>query len=170
MYRFLFTVAAAVLLGSIIPAAAQESAAIDYDGFNVLVDEVQDYRDTRLIDLRSFLSFVKEADVLLLDSRSAEAFAAGHIRGAVNLPFSDFTQDKLDALVGDKDRRILIYCNNNFTDNEPPVPVKRVELALNIPTFINLYGYGYKNIYELGDMVSVDDPRIDFVSSGNEIE
>lgn len=45
------------------------------------------------------------------------------------------------------------------------MPLKRVELALNIPTFINLYGYGYKNIYELGDMISVDDPRIRFVSA-----
>lgn len=163
MLKSVSLAALAILLISTGPTAAQENAAIDYDGFGALVDEVQDYRDTRLIDLRSFLSFTKEPDVLLLDSRSAEAFAAGHINGAVNLPFSDFTQDKLDALIGDKDRRILIYCNNNFTDNEPPVPAKRVELALNIPTFINLYGYGYKNIYELGDMVSINDARIDWV-------
>ena len=26
-------------------------------------------------------------------------------------------------------------------------------LALNIQTFINLYGYGYRNVYELGDVV-----------------
>ncbi len=32
---------------------------------------------------------------------------------------------------------------------------KEITLALNIPTFINLYGYGYKNVYELGDLVSV---------------
>jgi hypothetical protein len=28
-------------------------------------------------------------------------------------------------------------------------------LALNIPTFINLYGYGYKNIYELKVIVPI---------------
>ena len=39
---------------------------------------------------------------------------------------------------------------------------KPVMLALNIPTFINLYGYGYKNIYELDELVRVDDPRIEF--------
>ena len=44
----------------------------------------------------------------------------------------------------------IIYCNNNFTDNIAPVRSKRARLALNIPTFINLYGYGYENIYELG--------------------
>jgi len=144
---------------------SQKIAAVDYEGFSKLVDEVADYRDTRLIDLRSFMSMTDDPTTILLDTRSAEAFAAGHIEGAVNLPFSEFTQEKLDALLGDKSAPILIYCNNNFVDNEPPVPLKRVELALNIPTFVNLYGYGYKNIYELGDMVSVADPRIKFVLS-----
>ena len=84
--------------------------------------------------------------------------------GAVNLPFSDFTQAKLDKLLGDKSKRILIYCNNNFSDDIEPVPLKRVELALNIPTFINLFGYGYENIYELEEVLSVEDERIRFVS------
>ncbi|WP_272914642.1 hypothetical protein [Aurantiacibacter rhizosphaerae] len=32
-----------------------------------------------------------------------------------------------------------------------------MELALNIPTFINLYGYGYRNIGELGEKVALND-------------
>lgn len=35
-------------------------------------------------------------------------------------------------------------------------------LALNIPTYINLYGYGFKNVYELNELVDVNDPRITF--------
>ena len=35
-------------------------------------------------------------------------------------------------------------------------------LALNIPTFINLYGYGYRSIYELDELVNVHDTRIEF--------
>ncbi len=35
-------------------------------------------------------------------------------------------------------------------------------LALNIPTYINLYGYGYKNVYELEDMVDVNDLAVTF--------
>ena len=35
-------------------------------------------------------------------------------------------------------------------------------LALNIPTYINLYGYGYKNVFELKEMVDVNDPEIEF--------
>lgn len=33
-------------------------------------------------------------------------------------------------------------------------------MALNIPTFITLYGYGYKNIYELNQLVAPNDPRL----------
>ena len=39
---------------------------------------------------------------------------------------------------------------------------KPIMLALNIPTFINLYGYGYRNIYELDELVHINDPRIEF--------
>ncbi len=35
-------------------------------------------------------------------------------------------------------------------------------MALNIPTYVNLYGYGYRNVYELNELVNVDDPRIAF--------
>ena len=68
--------------------------------------------------------------------------------------------------------RILIYCNNNFADDQiafatkmaRPVyrKTKPLTLALNIPTFINLYGYGYKNVYELSDLVSVYNRTIEF--------
>lgn len=37
-----------------------------------------------------------------------------------------------------------------------------ITLALNIPTYINLYGYGYKNVYELSELVSIHDSRIQF--------
>lgn len=137
---------------------------IDYPGFSTLVEEVEPYRESRLIDLETFLSYAEDENTIILDSRSAYAFEEGHIEGAINLPFSDFTQGKLDKLLGDKSKRILIYCNNNFSDNISPVMKKSIELALNIPTFINLYGYGYQNIYELEDVISINDGRIRFVS------
>lgn len=40
-----------------------------------------------------------------------------HIKGAINLNFSDFNQDSLNALFPDENTRILIYCNNNI-DND----------------------------------------------------
>ncbi|MGB7344585.1 MAG: rhodanese-like domain-containing protein [Pirellulaceae bacterium] len=33
-------------------------------------------------------------------------------------------------------------------------------LALNIPTFVNLHGYGYTNVYELADQLELNDERL----------
>lgn len=155
----------AIALFTLSSAQAQTTEdTIDYPGFSSLVEEVEPYRESRLIDLETFLSYAEDENTIILDSRSAYAFEEGHIDGAINLPFSDFTQSKLDKVLGDKSKRILIYCNNNFSDDISPVMKKSIELALNIPTFINLYGYGYQNIYELEDVISIDDDRIRFVS------
>ena len=43
-----------------------------------------------------------------------------------------------------------------------PVTLKRVELALNIQTFINLYGYGYRNVYELAPLVALADSNLEW--------
>lgn len=151
-----------------VPAAAQNqqpNPQIDYPGFLKLTEELEDYRATRLITLDQFNQMANEENALILDTRSAAAFHQGHIKGAVNLPFSDFTEAKLAQYLGDKKRPILIYCNNNFRDNVVPVARKFVQLALNIPTFINLHGYGYRNIYELNDVVLMSDPRVQWVST-----
>jgi hypothetical protein len=66
-------------------------------------------------------------------------------------------------VIGDKDRPILIYCNNNFSNNRAPVETKMVRLALNIQTFINLVGYGYPNVRELNEVVDFNDPKIGWV-------
>lgn len=145
-------------------ALAGTAAQIDYAGFARLTDDVAAYRAKRLVSLAQFKRLAAEPGALVLDARSQAAFAEGHIEGAVNLPFSDFTAEKLAAVIGDKDRRILIYCNNNFSNNIRPVVMKSAPLALNIPTFINLYGYGYANIYELGEVVDLNDPAVAWVA------
>jgi len=101
-----------------------------------------------------------EKNTIILDTRSVWAFKGLHIRGAVHLNFSDFTEEKLAKVIPNKKTRILIYCNNNFKDNPIFFGTKMMPLALNIPTFINLYGYGYKNVYELSENLSVKDKRL----------
>jgi phage shock protein E len=152
------------------PLTAQQlprsNPLIDYAGFKDLTGEVQPYRSTRLISMTDFKARIEKGDVLLLDARSARAFAEGHIKGAVNLPLPDFTAEALAEAIGtNADREILIYCNNNFINNRRPVATKALPLALNIQTFINLYGYGYKNIFELGEAVDMDDPSVGWVSA-----
>lgn len=139
-------------------------ASIDYSGFLELAETLEPIRQERLVDLDTFNAMKSEAGTIVLDTRSTEAFMMGHIDGAINLPFSDFTTEKLARIIPDKSTRILIYCNNNFSDNVNPIMLKRVELALNVPTFINLWGYGYENIYELGSYTESYDPRIGWVS------
>ena len=143
---------------------AQDNDQVDYDGFLSLTEELVEYREGRLIDLEAFNEMKVEPGTIVLDTRSGSAYMMGHIDGAVHLNFSDFTDDKLAKTIPSKDTRILIYCNNNFGDNIEPIMVKRVELALNVPTFINLYGYGYENVYELDGVYSIADPAIEWVS------
>lgn len=151
------------------PAFAEKprttKAQIDYPAFSTLTADVNAYRAGRLIDLAQFKQMASEPNTIILDARSATAYAEGHIRGAVNLPFTDFTAESLRETLKDPSVRILIYCNNNFENNRRPVVLKAAPLALNIPTFINLVGYGYRNVYELGEVISFDDPAVEWERS-----
>lgn len=141
------------------------SPDIDFKGFVNLSTEVESYRETRLVSQDEFFMMADEPHTIILDTRSKQAFDEGHIDGAVHLNFSDFTAEKLSKVLPSADVRILIYCNNNFKNDAPPFVKKSVDLALNVPTFINLYGYGYKNIYELGDEVDARDPAMRIVAT-----
>ena len=66
----------------------------------------------------------------------------------------------LAAALPDRTRAILIYCNNNFRNDSPPV-------SLNIQTFINLKAYGYDNVYELGEIVDFNDSKVGWVSAAD---
>lgn len=148
-----------------VPAFAQANPQIDYPGFQALTASVAPQRAERLIAFDAFKAEAAKPGTLLLDARSADAFARGHIKGAVNLPLTDFTADSLAAVIGaDPNRPILIYCNNNFSNHASPVPLKRAPLALNIQTFINLVGYGYPNVRELADVVDFNDPKVEWVT------
>lgn len=158
-------------------------AKVSFDDFKGLVAEVEAHRAARLIDLNTFLKMSEKEGVVILDSRSDFRFDRIHLKGAKHLAFTDFTQDNLRKLIPDPETPILIYCNNNFDGNQTdfatkafvpdPKPdttmatqfaaqAKPRMMALNIPTYINLYGYGYHNVYELNELVKVTDPRIKF--------
>lgn len=170
MHRAFFAKTLVIAPIALVAAAAMAQDAppnpqIDYDGFAQLTNSLGEVRQTRLLDRETFLARAAAEGALLLDTRSAAAFEAGHIEGAVNLPFSDFTSASLREVIGENpDRPIYIYCNNNFSDNAPPVLAKKAPLALNIPTFINLHGYGYTNVWELGGVMETSE--VPWVASG----
>ena len=138
---------------------------IDFAGFLSLGDSLSELRNSCMISEETFLQYSQEEHTIILDTRSKEAFDDIHVKGAIHLNFSDFTEQKLQAKIPSKDTRILIYCNNNFESNRASLFNKRVDLALNIPTFINLHGYGYTNVYELGEYVSEEETVIPLESN-----
>ncbi len=180
-------IAIAVMLLAANVGLAQDTkypkARVSFDDFKGLVAEVETHRASRLIDLNTFLKMSEEEGVMILDSRSDFRFDRIHLKGASHLAFTDFTQDNLTKVIPNPETKILIYCNNNFdgdqTDFASKVAVPRPKpanavatqfaaqakplmMALNIPTYVNLYGYGYRNVYELHELVGVSDPRITF--------
>ncbi|WP_300596740.1 rhodanese-like domain-containing protein [Niabella sp.] len=156
---------------------AQKAAAkakVDYDAFAQLVKEVKEHRQKRLVSLDAFLKLSEANGVVILDTRSDDMYQRKHIKGALHLNFADFTQANLAKIIPAFDTKVLIYCNNNFDGDQrnfatkavvPATALKKnksLTLALNIPTYINLYGYGYRNVYELSELVNVNDPRLKF--------
>lgn len=149
---------------------------IDYPGFLVAGQEAYRHRRDRRIGVQKFLEMARDEDTIILDTRSKAKFDDIHIAGATHLNFSDFTEEALAKVIPSKDTRVLIYCNNNF--DVETVPEESVEnrgfgakmdpMALNIPTYINLYGYGYRNIYELAPVVNPRDTHLTLVSSEQE--
>lgn len=183
-------VMAAVMLLAATAGFAQNTnypkAKVSFNDFKGLVAEVETHRASRLIDLNTFLKMSKEPGVIIFDSRSDFRFDRIHIKGAKHLAFTDFTQDNLAKVIPTFETKILIYCNNNFDGNQTDFPskvavpsaqpdrtvanqfaaqAKPLMMALNIPTYVNLYGYGYRNVFELHELVKVTDPRIEFEGS-----
>lgn len=162
---FLCTLALALAAPSTAQSLQPANPQIDYKGFLQLAQKLEPVREAHRLPWGQFIAKARADGALLLDARSESAFRRGHIKGAVNLPFSDFTDAALREVIGkNPGRPIYIYCNNNFTDNAAPVVTKRVDMALNIPTFVNLHGYGYGNVWELAGLVSTKELGADWVS------
>src|SRR5207244_10137075 len=106
-----------------------------------------------------------EPGTIVLDARSRENYDQLHVVGAINLSFPDIAVDSLRRTIPDPATRILIYCNNNFRNAEGPFPTKMPSASLNLSTYIALYTYGYRNVYELGPLIDISKSKLEFVSS-----
>jgi len=52
-----------------------------------------------------------DASLLILDVRTPEEYADGHVPGAVNIPY-DKINGRLDELLGAKNKDIVLYCHS----------------------------------------------------------
>ena len=148
------------------PAQQQQVAApnpnIDMDAYVKSVRDVAEHRKSRRLTEEDFIKMSQEEGVIVLDARSKEMFNLMHVKGAINLSFPDITIESLKKTLPDKDAKILIYCNNNFK-NQPIAFASKAPIAsLNISTYIALYNYGYKNVYELGPVLDPAKSKLTF--------
>lgn len=147
-----------------VAASAEEIANpfIDYAGFEKQVSVVGALRAVHRLSESEFIEMARDPDTVVLDARSAEKFALLHIKGARNLSLPDVTEEELARVIPTKTTRVLIYCNNNFTNEQKSFPSKNARASLNIYTFNVLASYGYSNVYELGPLLNINRTRLQF--------
>ncbi|MDX1695342.1 MAG: rhodanese-like domain-containing protein [Ketobacteraceae bacterium] len=88
-------------------------------------------------DQKTALEKMKSPDVVVIDVRSPEEYAEGHVPGAINIPHNqmDEHQDTLSSLKG---KELLLYCRSG----------RRAGMAES-----QLTEKGFENLYHLkGDM------------------
>jgi hypothetical protein len=131
------------------PSQEPANPAIDMAGHLRVSADAARHRESRRVSEEQFLAMSREPGTIILDARSKELFDQLHIAGAINLSFPDIAVATLAKTIPDKNTRILIYCNNNFVNSERAFPSKIATASLNLSTYIALYDYGYRNVYEL---------------------
>lgn len=165
---FFFIAGLALLVAGVVLGGEPQNPRIDFETFRKLTAEVAEVREARRVSEDEFLRLAKQPGTVILDARAKDKYEGIHVKGAVHLNFADFSEENLAKVVSDKNTRVLIYCNNNFTGETRLLTEKRPPTALNISTFVSLYGYGYKNIYELAPLLDVKTTKIPL--EGNSIK
>ena len=161
----LVSVCVTALAATLNAADPIQNPLIDYKKFQHIVETSANEREAHRLTEAQFLAAMQEPKVIILDARTDRWFAMRHIKGAVNLPFTDFTESSLAKAIPSKDSKVLIYCNNNFEGNRMEFMTKAPSASLNIMTYTNLKAYGYTNIFELGPLLNVDATKIPFEGS-----
>jgi hypothetical protein len=144
---------------------AHDNPAIDMDGYLAVSLAAAKHRQTRRLSEAEFIRMSREPGTIVLDARSRQRFDQLHIKGAINLSFPDIAVASLESAIPDRSTRILIYCNNNFRDAEGPFPAKLASASLNLSTYIALYNYGYRNVYELAPLLDISTSALEFETS-----
>jgi phage shock protein E len=139
--------------------------AIDMPGYLRVAQEAAAVRQTHRVTEDDFLRISREPGAVILDARSDAKYRELHIKGAINLSFPDITAANLKRVIPDQNAPVLIYCNNNFKNAEGPFPSKLPSASLNLSTYIALYNYGYRNVYELGPLIDISKSKLELVAS-----
>lgn len=93
------------------------------------------YRQITMEDAVSLME--QESGYIILDVRTPEEFAAGHIPGAINIPNETIGDADISQLP-DKDQLILVYCRSGNRSKQASE---------------KLVALGYTNIVEFGGII-----------------
>jgi phage shock protein E len=143
-------------------SAIAENPAIDMPAYLAASHDAAILRETHRLTEDDFIRLSRAPGVIILDARSREKFSELHVAGAINIPFSDIAVGTLRDAIPDKSTVVLIYCNNNFVNAPSAFPSKLPAASLNLATYVALYTYGYRNVYELGPIIDIAEARLDF--------
>jgi phage shock protein E len=147
------------------PSVRNANPAIDMEGYMRIAREAAEHRETRRLTEEEFILMSQEPGTIILDARSKEMYELLRLKGAINLSFPDIAIESLKNTIPDKNTRILIYCNNNFRGALRAFASKFPSASLNLSTYIALYNYGYKNVYELGPLIDISESKLEFKTS-----
>lgn len=89
------------------------------------------------IDQKEAKSMMDKGSVTVVDVRTPEEYASGHIKGAINIPVE--TIDKRPAALPDLNAKILLYCRTG----------RRSAAAAK-----TLSDLGYRNVYDFGGITT----------------
>ena len=91
-----------------------------------------------IISQEEALSYmVNDKNSIVLDVRTEEEFAGGHIKDALLIPHEEI-EIKVESLIPDKDQLILVYCRSG----------RRSKIAAE-----KLVELGYSNVKEFGGII-----------------
>lgn len=132
---------------------------IDSEDFEASLERTASLRSSRLITVDQFIESSQDANTIVIDPRSPEAYDKLHIQGAINLNLTDITDDVLGDIIPNPDTRILIYgpesldrlSRQQASDEQT---AQTWAYSLSVTMFSVLLGYGYTNVWEL-------DPSLD---------
>lgn len=121
-YGYLVLIILAILAGTVVFAFSRPQEAVLAGGGMISASDAQ-----KLLE--------QDATAVILDVRTADEFASGHIPGAKLLPYDEIDANRAAMLIPAKDAPVVLYCRSG----------RRSAIAAD-----SLRRLGYTTVYDLG--------------------
>ena len=99
------------------------------------------YSDNQWISHATARQYIKNNGALLIDVRTPEEYASGHLDGAINIELTKLIRSP-ELLPQDKNSYLIVYCAGGPRSRQAHYELRNM---------------GYFNVYDLGDMNDISD-------------